>query len=93
MGQHSLTGPSLRKQIRLPFGKKKKSQDAQQPPPIPARSPYLTPPQENTFAESDDVDAVKQLTAMGFKREDAITALERSSYDFQRALNSLVDSV
>jgi epidermal growth factor receptor substrate 15 len=40
----------------------------------------------------DDVDAVKQLMLMGFSREDAVAALERSSYDFQRALNSLVGS-
>ena len=38
------------------------------------------------------MDMVKQLMAMGFNREDAVVALERSSYDFQRALNSLVGS-
>jgi len=82
----------LSKQIRLPFGKKKKSQDAQNPPPIPARGSHLAPPQENTFAESEDVDALKQLLAMDFSRDEAVAALERSSYDFQKALNSLVGS-
>jgi len=38
------------------------------------------------------VDAVKQLTGMGFGRDEAVAALERTSYDFQRALNSLVGS-
>jgi len=92
--QLSLTSFScfLSKQIRLPFGKKKKSQDSQNPPPIPARSSHLAPPQEHTSGESEDVDAVKQLTAMGFGRNEAVAALERSSYDFQRALNSLVGS-
>jgi len=82
----------FRAQIRLPFGKKKKSLEAQKPPPIPSRTSHLSPPQES-FTESEDVDAVKQLMAMGFTREEAVAALERSSYDFQRALNSLVGSV
>jgi len=81
----------FRTQIRLPFGKKKKSLEAKAPP-IPSRTPHLSPPLENA-TESEDVDAVKQLTAMGFTREEAVTALERSSYDFQRALNSLVGSM
>ena len=82
----------LLKQIRLPFGKKKKSQEAQNPPPIPARGSHLTPPQENAFAEGEDADVVKQLTAIGFSRDEAVAALERTSYDFQRALNSLTGS-
>jgi epidermal growth factor receptor substrate 15 len=52
----------------------------------------LTPPQENTYGESEDVDAVKQLISMGFSRNEAVTALERTSYDFQSALSSLVGS-
>jgi hypothetical protein len=48
---------------------------------------------EHNFTESEDVDAVKQLTGMGFQQGEAVAALERSSYDFQRALNSLVGSV
>ena len=79
-------------QIRLPFGKKKKSLEAHKPPPIPSRTAYLSPPQENP-TEDEDVEVVKQLTAMGFTREEAVAALERSSYDFQRALYSLVSSV
>ena len=35
---------------------------------------------------------MKQLMAMGFSRDQAVAALERTSYDFQRALNSLVGS-
>ena len=83
---------NFRAQIRLPFGKKKKSLEAPKPPPIPSRAPYLSPPQENP-TESDDVEVVKQLMAMGFTRDEAVIALERSSYDFQRALNSLTGSV
>ena len=82
----------LSKQIRLPFGKKKKSQEAQNPPPIPARGSHLTPPRESSYGETEDVDAVKQLMAMGFSRDEAVAALERSGYDLQRALNSLVGS-
>ena len=77
-------------QIRLPFSKKKKSQDSHNPPPIPARGSHLIPPQEYDLPESEDVDAVKQLTRMGFTREDAVAALEKSSYHFQRALDSLL---
>lgn len=69
--------------IRLPFGRKKKSYP--QPPPIPSQ---LSPASEELV--SDDDDTVKQLTSMGFDREDAVAALERNSYDFQRALNSLL---
>jgi len=78
--------------IRLPFGRKKKSQDAQNPPPIPARGSHLTPPQERNRAEDQDVDVVKQLMLMGFSRDEAVAALERASYDFQRALDTLVGS-
>ncbi|KAF9792085.1 hypothetical protein BJ322DRAFT_10672 [Thelephora terrestris] len=87
------TTRTSRLSIRLPFGKKKKSHDTQNPPPIPSRSSHLTPPQEHGSTENDDLDVVKQLTAMGFSRDQAVAALERSSYDFQRALNSLVGSV
>lgn len=80
----------FRKQIRLPFGRKKKSQDAHGPPAVPARSSHLTPPQERTLSEGEDIEPVKQLTGMGFSREVAVAALEGSSYDFQRALNSLL---
>ncbi|KAF4615333.1 hypothetical protein D9613_002841 [Agrocybe pediades] len=75
--------------IRLPFGKKKKTQDA-----MPSSS-HLTPPIEqphraNTPASEDDVEAVKQLTAMGFSRSQAVDALEKCAYDVPKALNSLL---
>ncbi|KAK1229083.1 hypothetical protein PQX77_007899 [Marasmius sp. AFHP31] len=78
--------------IRLPFGRKKKDKDA---PPVPQPSSMLTPPQEEpdtrgTPAAEDDADAVKQLTAMGFSRSQAVEALERYGYDIPRALNSLL---
>ena len=38
----------------------------------------------------EDVEPVKQLTAMGFSRAQAVDALEKHSYDVARALNSLV---
>ncbi|KAG6833491.1 hypothetical protein H0H87_006063 [Tephrocybe sp. NHM501043] len=80
-------------QIRLPFGKKKKQQQAEPLPPSPAQ--HLTPPREEptrtvTPAGDDDVEAVKQLSAMGFSRSQAIDALEKYGYDVQRALNSLL---
>jgi len=90
MGRLLLT--EFRAQIRLPFGKKKKSLEAQKAPPIPSRGTHLSPPQEYP-TENDDVEAVKSLTSMGFTREQAVTALERSSYDFQMALNSLTGSL
>ncbi|KAL0578244.1 hypothetical protein V5O48_003739 [Marasmius crinis-equi] len=78
--------------IRLPFGRKKKDKDA---PPVPPPASLLTPPQEEpdrraTPASDDDVEAVKQLTAMGFSRSQAVDALERYGYDIPRALNSLL---
>lgn len=38
----------------------------------------------------DDVEPVKQLSAMGFSRNQAVAALEAHDYDVQRALNSLL---
>ncbi|KAF5391940.1 hypothetical protein D9757_001685 [Collybiopsis confluens] len=77
--------------IRLPFGKKKKQEAVPPPPP----SQFLTPPVEepertNSPAVDDDVEAVKQLTAMGFSRTQAVAALEKYAYDVPRALNSLL---
>jgi len=43
-----------------------------------------------TPAADDDVEAVKQITAMGFSRGQAVEALEKYAYDVQRALNSLL---
>jgi epidermal growth factor receptor substrate 15 len=39
----------------------------------------------------DDVEAVKQLTAMGFSRTQAVDALETTGYDVPKALNSLLN--
>ncbi|KAG5718666.1 hypothetical protein E4T56_gene16621 [Termitomyces sp. T112] len=76
--------------IRLPFGKKKKQQ-AEPLPSSPAQ--HLSPPRETvTPAVDDDVEAVKQLTAMGFSRAVAIEALEKYDYDVQRSLNNLLGS-
>ncbi|KAJ7684745.1 hypothetical protein DFH06DRAFT_969429 [Mycena polygramma] len=78
--------------IRLPFGRKKHKQAE----PLPsAPSQLLTPPREEaerttTPALDDDVEAVKQLTAMGFSRTQAVDALEAQGYDVQKALNSLL---
>jgi epidermal growth factor receptor substrate 15 len=80
-------------QIRLPFGKKKNKQVE----PLPAGpSQLLTPPREEpertgTPAVDDDVEAVKQLTAMGFSRTQAVDALETTGYDVPKALNSLLN--
>jgi len=38
----------------------------------------------------DDVEAVKQLTSMGFSRSQAVEALEKYGYDVQLALNALL---
>jgi epidermal growth factor receptor substrate 15 len=55
----------------------------------------LTPPIEeprrmSTFSGDDDVQPVKQLTAMGFSRTQAVEALEKHGYDVQKALNNLL---
>ena len=38
----------------------------------------------------EDAEGVKQLTAMGFSRSQAVGALEKYGYDVPRALNSLL---
>ncbi|KAI9446621.1 hypothetical protein H4582DRAFT_2116972 [Lactarius indigo] len=82
--------------IRLPgFGKRKKTQDSQ--PPSQLSQQHLAPiVDENVRRTSpsvdDDVEPVKQLCSMGFSRTQAVAALEANSYDFQRALNSLLSS-
>ncbi|KAF7311665.1 hypothetical protein MKEN_01070100 [Mycena kentingensis (nom. inval.)] len=80
--------------IRLPFGKKKKDKNLAEPLPA-GPSHLLTPPQEEptripTPAVDDDVETVKQLTAMGFSRSQAVEALETHGYDVSKALNSLL---
>jgi len=76
--------------IRLPFGKKKKTQDSLPPP-----SQYLAPIDDESVrraspAVDDDVEPVKQLCGMGFSRTQAVAALEANSYDFRKALDSLL---
>ena len=74
--------------IRLPFGKKKKTQDSLPP------SQHLSPIVDDNVgrASPDDTESVKQLCSMGFNRTQAVAALEANSYDFQRALNSLLSA-
>lgn len=62
---------------------------------MPTPSAHLSPTPEQvertpTPATDDDVEPVKQLTAMGFSRGQAVAALEKYGYDVQRALNSLL---
>ncbi|KAH9060032.1 hypothetical protein EDB87DRAFT_1674880 [Lactarius vividus] len=82
--------------IRLPgFGKRKKTQDSQ--PPSQLSQQHLAPIVDENVrrtspAVDDDVEPVKQLCSMGFSRTQAVAALEANSYDFQRALNSLLSS-
>ena len=84
-------------QIRLPgFGKRKKTQDTQ-PPPSQLSQQHLAPIVDENVrrtspAVDDDVEPVKQLCSMGFSRTQAVAALEANSYDFQRALNSLLSN-
>ncbi|KAG2115224.1 uncharacterized protein F5147DRAFT_676647 [Suillus discolor] len=77
--------------IRLPFGKKKK-QDSVPPIPPSSLSQNVTVTQEArvTPGVEDDVEPVKQLSAMGFSRTQAVEALEAYDYDVQRALNKLL---
>jgi epidermal growth factor receptor substrate 15 len=74
--------------IRLPFTKKKKTQESL--PPSHHLAPIVDENMRRPSPADDDVDSVKQLCSMGFSRTQAVAALEASSYDFQRALNSLL---
>ena len=81
----------LLKQLRLPFGRKKKQQQHEPLPPAllaPAPEEARTP----TPVVDDDIESVKQLTAMGFSRSEAVSALEKTGYDVQTALNNLLGS-
>ena len=64
------------------------------PPPIPpshlSQNVTLVEEPNVTPGVEDDVEPVKQLSAMGFSRSQAVTALEAHDYDVQRALNSLL---
>ncbi|KAF8626191.1 hypothetical protein AX15_005071 [Amanita polypyramis BW_CC] len=77
--------------IRL-FRRGKKQQQQQQ-------ETQHTPPREQLGSirsisptDDDDIRSVKQLVSMGFNRVQAVDALERSGYDFQKALNTLLGS-
>ncbi|KAF5372949.1 hypothetical protein D9758_001736 [Tetrapyrgos nigripes] len=76
--------------LRLPFGKKKKQEAPPPPPPSHLTPPREEPDRHGSPAVEDDVEAVKQLTDMGFSRTQAVSALEKYSYDVPRALNSLL---
>jgi epidermal growth factor receptor substrate 15 len=56
----------------------------------PSATQHLTPPIEEPHRPlgDDDIEPVKQLTAMGFSRTQAVDALERNGYDVQKALNN-----
>jgi len=75
--------------IKLPFRKKKPT-----PAPVPAPASPLpeVPLRESPRSRTGDhdVEPVKQLTAMGFDREQAVEALEKYDYNVQRALNDLL---
>lgn len=60
------------------------------PPPPALAPPREDPHRSTTPAGDDDVEAVKQITAMGFSRSQAVEALEKYGYDVQRAINSLL---
>lgn len=59
---------------------------------LPSATQHLTSPIEESRRPlgDDDVESVKQLTAMGFSRTQAVDALERNGYDVQKALNNLL---
>ncbi|KAG1765720.1 hypothetical protein EV702DRAFT_1283048 [Suillus placidus] len=77
--------------IRLPFGKRKK-QDSVPPVPPSSLSQNVTVIEESrvTPGVEDDVEPGKQLSAMGFRRAQAVAALEAHDYDVPRASNSLL---
>lgn len=59
-------------------------------PPSSHLSPHPEVDRTPTPAVDDDVEAVKQLTSMGFSRSQAVEALEKYGYDVQLALNALL---
>lgn len=54
--------------------------------------PIEEPERATTPANDDDMESVKQLTAMGFSRGQTIEALEKYNYNVSKALNSLLGS-
>ncbi|KIM32332.1 hypothetical protein M408DRAFT_6586 [Serendipita vermifera MAFF 305830] len=49
-------------------------------------------PEIHTPDQDGDIPPLKQLMELGFSREKALTALENSNYNFQRALNKLLSA-
>ncbi|RXK38705.1 hypothetical protein M231_04015 [Tremella mesenterica] len=74
-------------------------QETYAPPPGPPpasssrtglHAPALPERKDSTAPQSDDIEDVKRLCAMGFSRTLAIGALDANGYDFQKALNVLL---
>ncbi|KAG8901828.1 hypothetical protein FRC00_004226 [Tulasnella sp. 408] len=79
--------------------KEKNKAEKNPPPPPPTRheasstiSSYSSSILNSTAAPGpgEDVEGVRAITAMGFSRDQAVTALEKHSYDVNRALNELL---
>ncbi|KAG8932671.1 hypothetical protein FRC02_000774 [Tulasnella sp. 418] len=74
--------------------KKRAKSPAPEPVPTPSgrfgRSTSITSATD-AAAAGEDVEGVKQICAMGFTRDQAVTALERHSYNVARALESLLE--
>ncbi|KAG6332398.1 hypothetical protein ID866_6692 [Astraeus odoratus] len=79
-----------KRSIRLPFGKKKKHEAAPPLPPSGLSRQTAIAGQNGPPGTEEDVEPVKQLSAMGFSRDQVVSALEANDYDVQRALNSLL---
>lgn len=78
-------------QLRFPFSMKKKQEPA--PPAHPSnlgQKASTLGGRGRTQGSGDDVESVRRLSEMGFKRAEAVAALEKHGYDFQKALDSLL---
>lgn len=75
--------------------KKNKNQETLAPPATPISSSSSPPPAPadgsgiKTSAPDDD-EAVVQILGMGFEREQAVQALEKTGYNVPLAINSLL---
>ena len=74
--------------------KKNKNQETLASPVIPISSSSSPPPPADgsgikTSAHDDD-EAVVQILGMGFEREQAVQALEKTGYNVPLAINSLL---
>ena len=77
-------------QIRLPFGKRKKTQDTPPPSQLPKHLAPIADENVRRAPVDDDVEPLRRLLGMGFDRAQAVAALEAHSYDFQTALDSIL---